>query len=88
MSTRAEILDTLAASQTQVMTFLQRLSPEDLVRPATASEVPGEAPWRARDHLAHVVESERRMSGSLSGSSGPTACSGTSRRPTRQEGCG
>ena len=59
MSTRAEILDTLAASQTQVMAFFQGLSPEDLERPATASGVPGEAPWRARDHLAHLVKSER-----------------------------
>ena len=61
MPTRAEILDTLAASQTQVMAFFQGLSPEDLVRPATASEVPGEAPWRAKDHLAHLVKSERTI---------------------------
>jgi DinB superfamily len=61
MPTRAEILDTLAASQTQVMAFFQGLSPEDLERPATASEVPGEAPWRAKDHLAHLVKSERNI---------------------------
>ena len=59
MPTRAEILDTLAASQTQVMAFFQGLSPEDLERPATASEVPGAAPWRAKDHLAHLVKNER-----------------------------
>ena len=59
MPTRAEILDTLAASQTQVMAFFQGLSPEDLERPATASDVPGEAPWRAKDHLAHLAKSER-----------------------------
>ena len=59
MPTRAEILDTLAASQTQVMTFFQGLSPEALERPATASDVPGAAPWRAKDHLAHLVKSER-----------------------------
>src|SRR5947208_7194128 len=61
MPTRAEILDTLAASQTQVMAFFQGLSPEDLERPATASDVPGEAPWRAKDHLAHLVKSERNI---------------------------
>ena len=61
MPTRAEILDTLAASQTQVMAFFQGLSPEDLERPATASDVPGEAPWRAKDHLAHLVKSERTI---------------------------
>jgi uncharacterized membrane protein len=59
MPTRAEILDTLAASQTQVLAFFHRLSPEDLERPATASDVPGAAPWRAKDHLAHLVKNER-----------------------------
>ena len=61
MPTRAEILDTLAASQTQVMAFFHGLSPEDLERPATASGVPGAAPWRAKDHLAHLVKSERNI---------------------------
>ena len=61
MPTRAEILDTLASSQRQVMAFFQGLSPEDLVRPATASDVPGAAPWRANDHLAHLVKSERNI---------------------------
>lgn len=61
MPTRAEILDTLAASQTQVIAFFQGLGPEDLERPATASDVPGEAPWRAKDHLAHLVKSERNI---------------------------
>lgn len=58
MPTRAEILDTLATSQTQVMAFFQGLSAQDLERPATASEVPGAPPWRAKDHLAHLVQSE------------------------------
>ena len=61
MPTRAEILDILAASQTQVMAFFQGLSPQDLERPATASDVPGAAPWRAKDHLAHLVKSERNI---------------------------
>jgi hypothetical protein len=61
MPTRAEILDTLAASQTQVMTFFQGLSPQDLERPATASDVPGGAPWRAKDHWAHLVKNERNI---------------------------
>ncbi len=59
MPTRAEIEDTLANSQTQVLAFFQRLSPEDLERPATASDIPGAAPWRAKDHLAHLAQSER-----------------------------
>ena len=61
MPLRAEILETLVASQTRVMAFFQGMSPEDLVRPATASDVPGEAPWRAKDHLAHLVNSERSI---------------------------
>lgn len=61
MPTRAEILDTLAASQTQVLAFFQGLSPHDLERPVTASDVPGAAPWRAKDHLAHLVQNERKI---------------------------
>jgi hypothetical protein len=61
MPTRAEILDTLAASQTQVLAYFQGLSPQDLERPATASDVPGAAPWRAKDHFAHLVKSERNI---------------------------
>jgi hypothetical protein len=59
MPTRAEILDTLVASQTQVLAFFHGLSSHDLERPATASEAPGAAPWRAKDHFAHLVRSER-----------------------------
>jgi hypothetical protein len=61
MPTRAEILDTLAASQTQVLGFFHGLSPDDLERPATASDLPGAAPWRAKDHLAHLVQNERNI---------------------------
>jgi hypothetical protein len=61
MPTRAEILDTLAASQTQVMAFFQGLSQEDLERPATASDIPGAAPWCAKDHFAHLVKNERNI---------------------------
>jgi hypothetical protein len=59
MPTRAEILDSLASSQTQVLAFFQGLSPQDFERPATASEAPGAAPWRVKDHLAHLAKSER-----------------------------
>ena len=61
MPTRSEILDTLAASQEQVTTYFQRLSLEELERPCTASGVPGAAPWRAKDHLAHLAENERNI---------------------------
>jgi hypothetical protein len=61
MPTRAEIVETLAASQTEVLTFFQGLSSQDLERPATPSGVPGAAPWRAKDHLAHLGQNERNI---------------------------
>jgi hypothetical protein len=61
MPTRAEILDTLAESQTQVIAFFQGLSPQDLVRPATSDDIPGADPWCAKDHLAHLVQNERNI---------------------------
>lgn len=61
MPTRSEILDTLAASQEQVTTYFQGLSPQELERPCTASGVPGTAPWRAKDHFAHLAENERNI---------------------------
>lgn len=61
MPTRAEILDLFAASQAQVLAFFQGLSPEDLERVASASDVPGAAPWRAKDHFAHLVQNERNI---------------------------
>jgi hypothetical protein len=61
MPTRSEILDTLAASQEQVTAYFQRLSPEALERPCTASAVPGEAAWRAKDHFAHLAANERNI---------------------------
>jgi hypothetical protein len=61
MPTRSEILDTLAASQEQVTAYFQGLSPEELERPCTASGVPGEAAWQAKDHFAHLAENERNI---------------------------
>jgi hypothetical protein len=61
MPTRAEILDTLVASQTQVLAFFHGLSLYDLERPATPSDVPGAPPWRAKDHFAHLVQNERNI---------------------------
>ena len=61
MLTRSEILETLAASHEQVMAFFQGLSPEALDRPCTASGVPGEPAWRAKDHFAHLAQNERSI---------------------------
>ena len=59
MPTRSEIQDALAASQESVLAYFDRLSPEALERPCTASGVPGEAPWRAKDHFAHLTANEQ-----------------------------
>jgi hypothetical protein len=61
MPTRAEILDTLAASQEHVLAYFRGLSQEALERPCTASGVPGEAAWRAKDHFAHLAANERNI---------------------------
>src|SRR5437660_6740272 len=58
MPTRSEIQDTLAASQEKVFAYFEGLSPEDLERPCTVSGVPGEAPWSAKDHFAHLTANE------------------------------
>ena len=61
MSTRAAISDALATSQARVMAYFQEMSQQDLERPATASGVSGAAPWRAKDHLAHLTHTERAI---------------------------
>jgi hypothetical protein len=59
MPTRSEIQDILAASQEQVLAYFDGLSPEALERPCTVSGVPGEVPWRAKDHFAHLTANEQ-----------------------------
>jgi hypothetical protein len=61
MPTRAQILDMLAASHEQVLAYFQGLSLEELERSCTASGVPGEAAWRAKDHFAHLAQNERNI---------------------------
>jgi hypothetical protein len=61
MPTRSEIQDILAASQEKVDTYFDGLSSEALERPCTASGVPGEAPWRAKDHFAHLTANEQNI---------------------------
>jgi hypothetical protein len=61
MPTRVEIMNTLAASQTEVLAFFHGLSLEDLERPATVNDIPGAAPWRAKDHFAHLMQNERNI---------------------------
>ncbi|HLI51311.1 MAG TPA: DinB family protein [Thermomicrobiaceae bacterium] len=67
MPTRAEILAGLETSQTEVIAFFEGLSPYDLERPATASDVPGAALWSAKDHFAHLVQNEYNIQQLLHG---------------------
>jgi hypothetical protein len=63
MPTRSAILDTLAASQTQVLAFFHGLNADDLERSATASDLPGAAPWRAghaTEHMTSIEEAFRQ----------------------------
>jgi len=59
MPTRSEIQDTLVASQKKVIAYFEGLSPETLELPCTESGVPGETPWRAKDHYAHLTSNEQ-----------------------------
>jgi hypothetical protein len=43
------------------MAYFQGLSPQALERPCTASGVPGEPAWRAKDHFAHLAQNERNI---------------------------
>ena len=61
MPTRSEIQSILAASQEKIAAYFAGLSPADLERPCTASGVPGEAPWRAKDHFAHLTPNEQNI---------------------------
>ena len=61
MPTRSEIKDALAESQEQIFAYFDGLSPEDLERPCTESGVPGEVPWRAKDHFAHLAANEQNI---------------------------
>ncbi len=61
MPTRSEIQDTLSTSQENVFTYFDKLSTEALEAPCTASGIPGEAPWRAKDHFAHLTANEQNI---------------------------
>jgi DinB superfamily len=61
MPTRSEIQDALAASEEQVFAYFDKLGPEALERPCTASGIPGEVPWRAKDHFAHLTANEQNI---------------------------
>lgn len=67
MPTRKEIQDKLAESQKEIVTYFQGFSPEAIENPCTASGVPDEAPWRAKDHLAHLSANEHGIQALIRG---------------------
>ncbi|HZC05492.1 MAG TPA: DinB family protein [Ktedonobacterales bacterium] len=65
MSTRDEITTALAAQRERVERWFQALSSEEMARPVTASEVESGEMWTPKDHLAHLVGTERFFQGAI-----------------------
>lgn len=63
MPTRDEITTALATQRAQLEHWFQALPDEEMQRPLTKSEVEGGAMWTPKDHLAHVVGTERWFQG-------------------------
>jgi len=59
MATRTEIQAELARALTELEADARSLTPEQLERRCTESEVPGGAPWSPKDHVAHLIRIER-----------------------------
>lgn len=65
MPTRDEITTALAARREQVERWFRALSADEMLRPVTASETEGGAMWTPKDHLAHLVGTERFFQGAI-----------------------
>src|ERR1700730_14679150 len=63
MPTREVILSTLAAERENLLAYHQAFTPEELEAVCTKSEAPDGAPWRPKDHLAHLTLIERAFQG-------------------------
>ncbi len=63
MPTRDEITTALATQRERVERWFQALPDEEMQRPLTKSEVEGGAMWTPKDHLAHIVGTERYFQG-------------------------
>ncbi len=75
MPTRDKIIDKLQRERIALEERYRALPPEALTRPCTESQKPGEAPWSAKDHIAHLAMIERAFQGmirrSLDGEANP-----------------
>lgn len=65
MATRAEILDKLSRERARLEERYRALTPEQLTAPCTESQTEGEAPWSAKDHIAHLAMIERAFQGMI-----------------------
>src|SRR5215472_4118568 len=59
MATRTEIQAELERALAELEADARALTPEQLERKCTASEVPDGDPWSPKDHVAHVIRIER-----------------------------
>lgn len=55
MPTREVILQTLAEEHEKLLAHYQTFTPDELETICTESEAPDGAPWRPKDHLAHLT---------------------------------
>ncbi len=63
MPTREQLMQQLTEDHEVFLAHYHTFTPEELARPCTESEVPGGAPWRPKDHLAHLALIERLFRG-------------------------
>lgn len=59
MATRTEIQAELERALVELEADARSLTPEQLERRCTDSEVPGGSPWSPKDHVAHLIRIER-----------------------------
>ena len=59
MATGTEIQAELEVALAELEADARSLTPEQLERKCTESEVPGGAPWSPKDHVAHLIRVER-----------------------------
>jgi len=63
MPTRDQITTALATQRERVERWFHALPDDEMLRPLTKSEVEGGAMWTPKDHLAHIVGTERYFQG-------------------------
>ncbi|HEX4905346.1 MAG TPA: DinB family protein [Acidimicrobiales bacterium] len=65
MPPRAEIIDKLQRERAALEERYRALTPQQLTAPCTESQTEGEAPWSAKDHVAHLAMIERAFQGMI-----------------------